>query len=75
MKIQINKDEIRIFGERGVDVRISIHSDKDLDRFIFSLCYDGFDHGCLPMIEVSGNKNIIVSNNMKMGRYLLNGRD
>jgi hypothetical protein len=70
MKITINKDEIRIHGERQVDLIIRIHTDKDLDRFIISLCYDGFEHGCLPMIEVAGG-HIVVQNNMDRGRNLL----
>lgn len=75
MQIQIKDKEIRIIGERGVDLRIYASSSEKSDSFRLSLCYDGFEHGCLPMVEVSGDKNIIVTNNLKTGRYLLNGRE
>lgn len=70
MKITVDGNDIRIHGERNVDLRIYTSTDKDLDRFSISLCYDGFEHGCLPMVEIAGG-HIIVQNNMEKGRNLL----
>ena len=70
MKITVDGKSIRIHGSRGVDLTIYANDDKDLDRFTISLVYDGFEHGCLPMIEVAGGR-IIVQNNMDRGRNLL----
>lgn len=62
MKITIEGTIIRIHGERKVDLLIHASTDQELDRFILSLCYDGFDHGWLPMIEVAGGHIVVYSN-------------
>lgn len=70
MKVEINGNEIRIIGERGVDLRVYASSDKDGDTFSSSLCFDGMEHGGLPMIEVSGKRNIVITNTLDKGKTL-----
>jgi hypothetical protein len=75
MKVEIEGSNIRIRGERGVDLLVYASSNKDLDQFALSLVYDGFEDGCLPSLEILGSKRILVTNNLKTGVYLLNGRE
>lgn len=70
MKVSVDGNSIRIFGSRKVDLLIYANEDKDLDRFMISLCYDGMEYGCLPMVEVCGG-HIVVQNNMEKGRNLI----
>lgn len=72
MKIEISDDgrNVRIFGTRDVDLCVNAVKDKDCDRFTISLCYDGFEHNILPMVEISGG-HIVVQNNMQTGKVLV----
>jgi len=70
MKVTVDGTTIRISGPRGVDLVIYAHSEKDFDRFSSSLCYDGFEHGCLPSVEVSGYKRIVITSNLDKGTTL-----
>ena len=74
MKIEIDGKKIRVKGDRGVDLLIWASAEKEYESFSMSLAYDGFEHGCLPRLEISGDKTIKVINNLETGIYLLNGR-
>lgn len=76
MNVTIKSNEIRIHGSNGVDLVIyTLPSNEGTDTFSLSLCYGGFEHGVLPTIEVHKNRDIVVTNNLKTGRYLLNDRE
>lgn len=70
MKYEISGNEIRIKGKRGVDLIVVASESNDFDRFRFGLCFDGMEHGCLPSVEVSGNKRIVIVNNLEKGAQL-----
>lgn len=70
MKVTVDGKQIRIHGSRNVDLLIYASEDKDLDRFLLSLCFDGIEHGVLPMVEVAGG-HIIIQSNLETGRTLL----
>jgi hypothetical protein len=71
MKIEIDGNNIRFYGNNGVDLIVYAHSEGLLDRFSLSLCYDGFQHGCLPMVEVPNKETIVVFNTLEKGKQLL----
>jgi hypothetical protein len=70
VKYEINGSTIRIIGSRGVDLVIYAQEDKNFDRFSFGLCFNSMEHGCLPSVEVSGDKRIVITNNLEKGARL-----
>lgn len=69
MKVEIENRSVRIYGGGKVQLLITLVENKEGDCFMSSLCFDGFEHGCLPMIEVKGD-DIIIQNNLQGGRFL-----
>lgn len=68
MKILIENDQIRLTGKNNKSILIYHNEEKDI--FSFSICQDGLEIGCLPIITFY-KEHTICLNNLPQGKSFI----
>ena len=70
-KVEVSDCSVRIVGTTGVDLVVSFYNNSDgSQQYQLSLCFGGFEHGCLPSIQAVSKDVIVITNNLDRGKFL-----